>query len=58
MDRKKNRLTVEAVYSEADTPKTVKVGRAVRGAIEELAGFLGAEAIDYGDVLPKGWKLG
>jgi hypothetical protein len=37
---------------------TAEVGRAVRGAIEELAVFLGAKTIDYGDILPKRWKLG
>jgi hypothetical protein len=58
MDRKKHRLEVEAVYAEDDAPRTAEVGRAVRNAIEELAGFLGAKEIVYGEVLPKGWELG
>ncbi len=58
MDRKKNILNVEAVYREDSAPKTVKVGRTVEKAIQELAEFLGAKAINYGETLPKGWKLG
>jgi hypothetical protein len=58
MDRKKHRLEVEAVYAEDDAPRTAEVGRSVQGAIEELAQFLGAKEIAYGDVLPMGWELG
>jgi uncharacterized protein YcaQ len=58
MDRKKNVLNIEAVYAEDNAPKTVKVGRSVQKAIEELAGFLGAKTINYGELLPKRWKIG
>jgi uncharacterized protein YcaQ len=58
MDRKKHRLEIEAVYAEDDAPMTAEVGRAVQGAIEELAQFLGAKEIAYGEALPKGWELG
>lgn len=49
MDRKKHRLEVEAVYTEEGVPRTAEVGTAVTGAIEELAQFLGAKEIVYGE---------
>ncbi|MFZ0543964.1 MAG: crosslink repair DNA glycosylase YcaQ family protein [Candidatus Promineifilaceae bacterium] len=58
MNRKKDRLEVEAVYAEDDAPMTAEIGSAVRRAIEELAQFLGAKEISYGETLPTGWKLG
>jgi uncharacterized protein YcaQ len=58
MDRKSRRLEVEAVYAEDDAPLTAETGRAVRQAIEEMAHFLGAKEIVYGEKLPAGWKLG
>jgi uncharacterized protein YcaQ len=57
MDRKKRILNVEAVYAEEAAPMTAEVGRAVQGSIENLAEFLGAKAIDYGEMLPKGWNI-
>lgn len=55
MDRKKKRLNVMNVYAEPDAPMTAATGRAVAGAIEELATFLGAKEIAYGDNVPAGW---
>ena len=56
MDRARGRLMVNAVYAEPDAPKAHETGRAVAGAIEELAKFLGARDIGYGRRIPKGWK--
>lgn len=56
MDRKKKRLDVYNVYAEPDAPKSVKTGRAVAQAIEELAAFLGAEQIAYGENVPDFWR--
>jgi hypothetical protein len=55
MDRKKKRLNVMNVYAEADAPMTADAGRAVVGAIEELATFLGARDIAYGRNVPDEW---
>jgi uncharacterized protein YcaQ len=58
MDRAARRLRVNAVYAELGAPVAAGTGQAVRAAIEELAVFLGATAIDY-EVrrLPRGWKV-
>jgi uncharacterized protein YcaQ len=55
MDRKKKVLNVEAVYVEDNAPVNKETGRAVRGAIENLAQFLEAKTITYGTI-PEGWK--
>lgn len=56
MDRKKDILNIEAVYVEPDTPRTAEISQAIRGAIEELAQFLGAKEIAYGDVMPEFYR--
>ena len=56
MDRKRNVLNVNAVYAEPDAPMTRKTARAIRGAIEDLATFLGADHITYGERIPEGWQ--
>jgi uncharacterized protein YcaQ len=56
MDRKANRLNINAVYAEPDAPKDAATGRAVGKAIGELAVFLGAREIAYGDVAPVEWR--
>jgi uncharacterized protein YcaQ len=54
-DREHGRLMVNAVYAEADAPKAA--GRAVAGAIEDLAAFLGAREILYNSRrVPAAWK--
>jgi hypothetical protein len=53
-ERKTGRLNINAVYAEPDAPKNA--GRAVAKAIKELADFLGAKDIVYGDVVPDMWK--
>ncbi len=55
MDRERGALKVNAVYAEPDAPRNV--GRAVAGAIEDLAAFLGAGEILYNSRrVPAMWK--
>ena len=56
MNRKRRRLTINAVYAEPDASKSKETARAVASAIEELGVFLGAEEIFYGRRVPAGWK--
>lgn len=57
MDRSQQRLTINAVYAEPGAPMTRKTGRAVAGAIEELAVFLGAQDIAYDRKrVPTAWQ--
>jgi uncharacterized protein YcaQ len=56
MDRKNKRLNVNAVYAEPDAPMTAETARAISYSINELADFLGAKEIAYGQNVPKGWK--
>ena len=43
MDRKANRLNINAVYAEPGAPATHATGRAVAAAVQNLATFLGAQ---------------
>jgi uncharacterized protein YcaQ len=54
MDRDSGHLIVHAVHAEKASGRAQ--GRAVAGAIEELAGFLGARAIRYGRRIASVWK--
>ncbi len=55
MDREAGRLTVNAVFAEPGAPRSA--GRALAGAIEELAAFLGARDIRYNARrVPSAWK--
>lgn len=56
MDRKTGTLHVNAVYAEPDAPQDVATGQAVAQAIADLAQFLEAKKIDYGDNIPTGWQ--
>jgi uncharacterized protein YcaQ len=56
MDRGRGALRVKAVHAEPDAPKTAATGRAVAGAIEDLARFLGAGQIEYPKNVPAGWR--
>jgi uncharacterized protein YcaQ len=56
MDRKNGILNVNAVYAEPDAPQDAETARAVAVAIEDLAVFIGADAITYTDRVPEGWK--
>jgi hypothetical protein len=56
MDRKRKRLTINAIYAEPDAPRTPETARAIGDAINSLATFLGAKEIDYGPSIPDGWE--
>jgi hypothetical protein len=56
MDRKANRLNINAVYAEPGAPATHSTGRAVAAAVQELATFLGAKEIAYTDQVPDAWR--
>ncbi len=54
MDRKRKRLTVNAVHFEPGVPATGGAVSAVAEAIGGLAAFLGARDIAYGERAPGG----
>ncbi len=56
VDRKQKVLHVNAVYAEPDAPADSETAQAVSTAIQELAAFVGAKAIHYGDQKPAIWK--
>jgi uncharacterized protein len=56
LDRQNARLSLHAVHLEPDAPQTQATARAVRGAIQELAAFLGAREIVYAARVPEAWK--
>ena len=57
MNRAQGRLIVNAVYAEPNAPASRGTARAVAGAIEDLAAFLGAKGIDYNRTrVPAIWK--
>ncbi len=57
MDREHGRLVVNAVYAEPSRSTPKGAGRAVAGAIEDLAAFLGAQEILYNSRrVPAIWK--
>lgn len=57
MDRKTKTLHVHAVYAEAGAPDGTEVVTAVANAIDNLAQFLGADSIEWGDVPPQWQRL-
>ena len=57
MDRAAGRLKVNAVYAEPSAPATRVTAKAVAAAIQDLAAFLGATAIDYNPQrVPDAWR--
>jgi hypothetical protein len=56
MNREHGRLHIHAVHAERDAPLTRKTARAIHGAIEDLATFLGATEIHYTHLVPSGWQ--
>ncbi len=56
MDRKTGKLHINAVYAEPDAPQDRSTGQAIAGAIVDLAEFLEAKEIVYGDKIPTGWR--
>ena len=56
MDRKSGKLHINAIYTEADAPQDTGTAQAVAQTITELAEFLEATEIVYGEAVPKGWR--
>jgi hypothetical protein len=56
MDRKAKRLNIRAVYAEPHAPMTTEVGQAISDSISELAAFLGAKEVVFGEKVPDGWR--
>ena len=56
MDLKKERLIINAVYAEPNTPRSKDTGQAVADAIEELGVFLSAKGVCYTPHVPLEWK--
>ncbi|MDX1613917.1 MAG: crosslink repair DNA glycosylase YcaQ family protein [Candidatus Promineifilaceae bacterium] len=54
MDRKRGELQVNGVYAEPDAPP--EAGPAIRAALGELAGFLEASTVSYGQPPPTIWR--
>ena len=55
LDRRRKSLTINAVYAEPAAPQTAETGAAVAGAVADLAAWIGATEVVYGDRLPAGW---
>jgi hypothetical protein len=58
VDRARSRLVVKAIHAEPTAPMTLRAGRAIGGAIQNLAGFLGATALDVTGSVPDPWGRG
>jgi hypothetical protein len=56
MDRKRGVLVVHAVHADLHASLTEMTGRAVAGAIEDLAAFLGAGEVEYRATAPERWR--
>jgi uncharacterized protein YcaQ len=55
-DRASGRLVVHAIHAEPGAPASA--GPAVAGALQDLAGFLGATGVDLGQPPPEVWRAG
>ncbi|MCA9911786.1 MAG: hypothetical protein KC496_00490, partial [Anaerolineae bacterium] len=52
-DRKTHTLHIPSTYAEDHAPDDPAP---IRGAVESLGKFLGAESITYGDTMPSQWQ--
>jgi uncharacterized protein YcaQ len=52
-DRKRGALRVEGVWAEPRAPAAAGAG--IRGALDSLAGWLGAETVEVGRTVPRTW---
>lgn len=55
MDRKVGVYRIERVYAQPDAPGGAEVATAVRSAVSDLAAFLGADEVVWGQ-WPAGWR--
>ncbi|MFJ9036794.1 winged helix-turn-helix domain-containing protein [Streptomyces sp. NPDC102406] len=56
VERKRDSLLVEGIHLEPGVKPTAALRRAVVGQLEDLAAFRGVRDIEYGEVLPDGWR--
>jgi uncharacterized protein YcaQ len=56
MDRKARQLNINAVYAEPHAPMTTEAAQSIATSIADLATFLGAKSIDYGERVPAEWR--
>jgi uncharacterized protein YcaQ len=56
MDRGARRLVVKSIHAEPGAPEGSRIGRAVGGALRDLAVFLGASGIDVTGPAPEPWR--
>lgn len=56
LNRAQHTLVINAIHIEPDVPISSEMGQAVANAIEELAHFLNATVINYGQQVPQEWK--
>jgi len=55
-DRNQGVLLVEGLYLEADVKPTAALYKAITGEIADLAAFVGAGDIEYGEAVPEPWR--
>jgi uncharacterized protein YcaQ len=56
MDREQGKLFINAVFAEANTPKTRETSKAVARSIQELGEFLGAKEVVFSKRVPEHWR--
>lgn len=56
MDRSNGKLIINSVYAEEGAPADLETASMIQKSIEQLSGFLGAEEVEYGTVVPAFWK--
>ena len=56
MDRENRKLLVNSVHAEPGAPQDKQTSSKIGETMEELAGFLGAEAVAYTPRVPPAWK--
>ena len=56
MDRKAKRLNINAVYAEPHAPMTTEAAQCIASSIADIAAFLGAKSIEYGERVPAEWR--
>jgi uncharacterized protein YcaQ len=56
LDRERGRLVINAVHAEEEASRSAAPARAVAGAIQSLASFVGAREVIYGGRVPGAWK--
>ncbi len=56
MDRKNDKLLINAVHAERSAPKDKNVANEIRDEVEQLSEFLGAKEVVYSRRVPKFWQ--